>query len=149
MSKFSSKNSRSSASIGTAALPDIVFMLLFFFMVVTVFRDHQLLVKINLPQASQIQKLKHRSLVHQIYIGVPRKESQGNRPVIQINDAFVNVAEVGAAIPLLKGLVPEGQQGLVTTSLQVDKEVDMGIVSDVKIELRKAQQYKLNYAAIK
>ena len=149
MTKFKKQSARPTAAIGTSALPDIVFMLLFFFMVVTVLRDHQLLLKIEVPKVSQVQKLKHRSLVHNIYIGSPQDESKSQATVIQINDAFVKVEEVKDAVLLLKRKAPESRQALVTTSLRVDKKVEMGIVSDVKIELRKAEQYKLNYAAIK
>ncbi len=149
MTKFKKQSVRPAATIGTSALPDIVFMLLFFFMVVTVLRDHELLLKIEVPKVSQVQKLKHRSLVHNIYIGTPREESKGDKTVIQINDAFVKVEQIKDAVLLLKRNAPEPQQALVTTSLRVDKKVEMGIVSDVKIALRKAEQYKLNYAAVK
>jgi len=149
MAKFKKQSARPAAAIGTSALPDIVFMLLFFFMVVTVLRDHQLLLKIEVPEVSQVQKLKHRSLIHNIYVGSPRDESKSQATVIQINDAFVKVEQVKEAVLLLKRKVPEAQQPLVTTALKVDKKVEMGIISDVKIELRKAEQYKLNYTALK
>ena len=148
MSKFTTKTTRAEPGIATSSLPDIVFMLLFFFMVVTVFRDHQVLLKINLPAVSQSQKLKHQSAVQRIYIGLPQYEQENPGPVIQINDAFVRLDEIQTAVPQLKAMLTEPQQAHFTTSLRVDKAVEMGIVSDVKIELRKAEQYQLNYAAI-
>lgn len=149
MSKFTKKTLRPAAEIGTSALPDIIFMLLFFFMVVTVLRDHQLLLKIEIPEVGQAQKLQHRSLIHNIYIGLPREESLSKSPVIQINDAFVRIEEVEVAVRQMVTTAPEPQRGLVTTNLRVDKQVEMGLVTDVKTEIRKAEQYKLNYAANK
>ena len=58
MSKFTKKKSSELPAISTASLPDIVFMLLFFFMVVTVLRDSDLLVENKLPKADQVEKLK-------------------------------------------------------------------------------------------
>jgi len=149
MSKFTKKTLRPPADIGTSALPDIIFMLLFFFMVVTVLRDHQLLLKIQVPEVGQAQKLQHRSLIHNIYIGAPREESLSQSPVIQINDAFVRIEDVEVAVRQMVVKAPETKRGLVTTNLRVDKKVKMGLVTDVKTEIRKAEQYKLNYAANK
>lgn len=149
MSKFTRKTLRPAADIGTSALPDIIFMLLFFFMVVTVLRDHQVLLKIEVPEVNQAQKLQHRSLIHNIYIGRPQEESLSQTTVIQINDAFVRIEEVELAVWQMVIKAPEAKRGLVTTNLRVDKKVEMGLVTDVKTEIRKAEQYKLNYAANK
>ncbi len=147
MSKFTS-NRRLVVSVNTSALPDIVFMLLFFFMVVTVFRDQQLLLRIDLPQADRAQKLQHRSLINEIYIGIPRDKVLGQHPVIQINDAFVRIEQVQGAVKSLVAQVPEYQRAQMKTSLKVDQRVEMGIVTDVKTELRKAEQYQINYVAL-
>ncbi len=147
MSKFTS-NRRLAVSVNTSALPDIVFMLLFFFMVVTVFRDQQLLLRIDLPQADRVQKLQHRSLINEIYIGIPRDKAFGQHPVIQINDAFVRIEQVQAAVKGLVARVPKFQRAQMKTSLKVDQRVEMGIVTDVKTELRKAEQYQINYVAL-
>jgi len=148
MSKFRNKEPRATPKIVTSALPDIIFMLLFFFMVVTVLRQAKMLVRIQVPEATEVQKLRHKSLINHVYIGQPLKKEHGNGAAIQINDAFIQVDEVEGAIRQLVAGKPENQQPMVTTALKVDRDVKMGIVSDVKLELRKAEQLKVSYTAI-
>ncbi|MEM9921288.1 MAG: biopolymer transporter ExbD [Bacteroidota bacterium] len=148
MAKFIKKRGRTSPAINTSALPDIIFMLLFFFMVVTVLRKSSLKVRTEIPRATELVKLRHKSLIQHIHIGAPIDKERGNAPVIQINDAFVRPDAVETAARMFRQNAPELQRGLVTTSLKVDKKVDMGIVSDVKISLRKASQLRISYAAL-
>jgi biopolymer transport protein ExbD len=85
------KKKKAPPGINTSALPDIVFMLLFFFMVTTVMRETDLKVKLVVPQATEIQKLEKKSLVSYIYIGPPSESFRakfGTAPRIQLNDAF-------------------------------------------------------------
>ena len=94
MAKFG-KKSKTSQDIPTAALPDIIFMLLFFFMVTTVMRETDILVKQILPKAIQLSKLERKSLVSYIYIGEPKQSSIfGKEPKIQVNDVFVEIDEI-------------------------------------------------------
>lgn len=141
MASFKRKKSNKKPSISTASLPDIIFMLLFFFMVVTVMRERRLLVNITLPQASEVVKLKNPSLVKHLYIGNPTNSQLGDKPVIQINDAFAKIEDIE---PYLHANSKEFE----TISLRVDKEVTMGLVAEVKTEIRKANRLKLNYAAL-
>jgi len=134
--------------VSTASLPDIIFMLLFFFMVVTVMRKNTLLIKVKIPQASEVQKLENRSLINYIHIGKPFDESKGTAAAIQMNDAFITPDKVEAAIRQTILSSPEPLQSQLITSLKVDEEVHMGIVTDVKTALRKANQLKINYEAI-
>ena len=99
MSKFKKKGSGELPKISTASLPDIVFMLLFFFMVATVLRDNTLMIQNTLPAADQIQKLDKKDRVIYIYAGKPSARYQdkyGNQPRIQLNDKFATVSDVGA-----------------------------------------------------
>ena len=148
MSKFKQQQERPKPKISTASLPDIIFMLLFFFMVVTVLRERKMLVKVEVPRATELQELKHRSLINHVYIGSPSDPSKGTAPVTQINDSFVRIDQLEAALKTLIEKKPDRLHPLVTTSLKVDKGVTMGIVSDVKTALRKANQLKVNYAAV-
>lgn len=144
MQKFNIKPIRSRPVVSTASLPDIVFILLFFFMVVAAMRNHQIPLQIRTPEATELQKLEHRSMVNHIYVGTPLKRIiHGNAPRIQINDAFVSVGQLEQAIKQTS----ENNRRM-TTSLKVDKEVTMGIVTDVKVALRKAVRLKVNYAAV-
>ena len=152
MSKFKKKRGGSNPEISTASLPDIIFMLLFFFMVVTVMRNSELMVDVHVPSATELQKLEKKSLVNYIYIGRPKEQHQnvyGTSPRIQLNDKFANETDIPLFLEKHRVKVPESQKNLITTSLRVDGDVTMGIVQDVKTALRKANQLKVNYSARK
>ncbi|NNC83406.1 MAG: biopolymer transporter ExbD [Flavobacteriales bacterium] len=148
MSKFTGKKKKSVGAVSTASLPDIVFMLLFFFMVTTVMREQDLLVKIDKPDASEITKLEKKSLVDYINIGPPMDERLGTEPLIQLDDAIItDMSKIRPWIEDNRDQRDEGEKSQITTSLKVDKDVKMGIVTEVKQELRKAQALKINYSA--
>lgn len=151
MGKFKKKRGAASPEVSTASLPDIIFMLLFFFMVVTVLRDAEKKVQVSVPQATELTKLEQKSLVHHIYIGKPTQKFQplyGTKPQMQLGDKIAqNVNEIPLFIEKHKVKLPEAQHARITTSLRVDGEVTMGIVQDVKTALRKANQLRVNYSA--
>ena len=152
MSKFKKDNNKDTPGISTASLPDIVFMLLFFFMVTTVMRETTIMVKQSLPQASEIQKLEKKSLVSYIYIGSPVERMQttyGTKARIQLNDAFATVDDIPQYITAERAARDEKEVPFMTTSIKVDKDTKMGIVTDVKQELRKANALKINYSTRK
>jgi biopolymer transport protein ExbD len=152
MSKFRKKKGGGTPAISTASLPDIVFMLLFFFMVTTVMRETSLKVIVITPKATEIAKLERKNLVSYIYIGKPIKSLQsvfGTEPRIQLNDAFATTNQIQEFIELERQKRNEAEVPLMTTSLKVDKETKMGIVTDVKQELRKVQALKINYSTKK
>ncbi len=150
MSKFSKKRGKASPAISTASLPDIIFMLLFFFMMVTVLRDSDLKLQVNTPEATQLTKLDEKSLVNYIYIGRPTQQYQsvyGTSPRIQLGDKISNVDDIPLFLEQHKVKLPEAKRSRITSSLRVDGEVTMGIVQDVKTKLRKSNQLKINYSA--
>ena len=153
MSKFAKDNKKELPAISTASLPDIIFILLFFFMVVTVMRDKSIMVRQQLPSASEITKLNRKSLVAFINVGTPTdkyKEKYGTAPMIQLDDYFAldGPSEVGPFIIRFRATKAENEIGAITASLKVDKAVKMGIITDIKQELRKVGQLKLNYSTI-
>ncbi|PPK85592.1 biopolymer transport protein ExbD [Neolewinella xylanilytica] len=150
MAKFSKKRGKSSPAISTASLPDIIFMLLFFFMMVTVLRDSDLKLQVNTPEATQLTKLDEKSLVNYIYIGRPTTQFQsvyGTSPRIQLGDKISTVDDIPLFLEQHKVKLPEAKRSRITSSLRVDGEVTMGIVQDVKTKLRKSNQLKINYSA--
>jgi len=153
MSKFKKNKKGGTPPISTASLPDIVFMLLFFFMVTTVMRETEMLVDNQLPQATEVKKLERKSLVSYIYVGAPRgnnrKVKYGTKAKLQLNDAYANVSDIQAFIIAERESRAEEEIPLLTTSIKADIDVKMGIVSDIKQELRKAQSYKINYSTRK
>jgi len=148
MAKFNKKKSGELPAVSTASLPDIVFMLLFFFMTVTTMKDSTLLVENTLPNASEVKKLEKKDRVLYIYVGKPTREYQkvfGSEPKIQLNDKFASVSEVGDYILQERAKKPQELQNVLTTALKVDKEANMGLISDIKLELRKVNALKINY----
>ena len=155
MSKFKRKTNKGQQSINTASLPDIVFMLLFFFMVSTVMRETQLMVKVTVPSATEVKKIEKKSLVSYIYIGNPVSrliELYGTEPMIQLNDKLIN--EEGVPTEPVKDFVlferekiDEVDRNKMTISLRIDQNINMGKVSDVKQALRYANALKINYSA--
>ncbi len=148
MSKFNKKKSGELPPVSTASLPDIVFMLLFFFMTVTVMKDSTLNVENNLPNADQIKKLEKKDRVIYIYAGKPTREYQkqfGTETKIQLNDKFANATDVGDYILEERAKKAQELQNVLTTSLKIDKHSNMGIVQDIKLELRKVNALKVNY----
>ncbi len=151
MSKFSKKKSGELPAVSTASLPDIVFMLLFFFMTVTVMKDSSLKVVNNLPNANEIKKLEKKDRVITIYVGKPTPEFTkvfGTEPKIQLNDKFANPSEVGDFILMERAKKSEDLQNVLTTALKVDKDAKMGLISDIKLELRKVNALKINYTTV-
>ncbi|MCF1190021.1 biopolymer transporter ExbD [Mangrovimonas sp. AS39] len=151
MSKFKKKKSGDLPAISTASLPDIVFMLLFFFMVATVMRENTLMIENRLPAADQVEKLDKKDLVMYIYVGKPSssyKDKYGTEPRIQLNDKFADVSEIQAFIAAERASKREELVPFLTTALKVDREANMGLVTDIKQELRKANALKINYTTI-
>ncbi|MDG1916514.1 MAG: biopolymer transporter ExbD [Flavobacteriales bacterium] len=152
MSKFKKDTSKDTPGISTASLPDIVFMLLFFFMVTTVMRETTIMVQQSLPQATEIQKLEKKSLVSYIYIGSPVERMQatyGTKARIQLNDAFATVDDIPQYITSERAARDEKEVPFMTTSIKADQNTKMGVVTDVKQELRKANALKINYSTRK
>ena len=147
MSKFKKKKDGGLAPINTASLPDIVFMLLFFFMVATVMRENTLKIKNALPLADQIEKLDKKNPVSYVYIGKPSENYKryGNQPRIQLNDDFADVSDVAGFVAAERAALREELIPFLTMALKVDKDANMGIVGDVKNELREVNALKINY----
>ena len=152
MSKFKKKKDGDLPAVSTASLPDIVFMLLFFFMTVTVMKDSTVKVKNQMPNASEIKKLEKLDQVIYIYVGQPNDEYQkvyGTESKIQLNDKFSNVDAVGPYILGERAKKDQELQNKLTTSLKVDKDANMGLISDIKQELRKVNALKINYTTVR
>ncbi|UOY07910.1 biopolymer transporter ExbD [Muricauda sp. SCSIO 64092] len=148
MAKFAKKKDGDLPAVSTASLPDIVFMLLFFFMTVTTMKDSSLLVQNTLPNASEVKKLEKKDRVIYIYVGKPTREYQsvyGTEPKIQLNDKFADVNEVGTYILAERAKKPQELQNVLTTALKVDKDANMGLISDIKQKLRQVNALKVNY----
>ncbi len=132
--KFEKRRATTKQEIPTTSMPDIVFMLLMFFMVVTTLREVDVLVEFKLPEAQAIEKIENKRLVSYLWIG---KDGR-----IQINDSIVRLEEVQSIMYAKRQELPN-----IIVSLRVDKNSDMGLVTDIQQELRKAYCLRINYSA--
>ncbi len=152
MGKFQKKRGKAKPTISTASLPDIIFMLLFFFMVVTVLRESEEKVAQSLPEATELTKLEKKSLVNYLLVGKPVQKYQntyGTKPQLQLGDKFADIKEIPLFIEKHRSKVNEKEIPAIISSLKIDGDVTMGIVTDIKTELRKSGQLKVNYSAKK
>ena len=149
-SKYRSDEAKEVPAMSTGSMPDIIFMLIFFFMVTTSMREVSLKVKMKLPEATEIQKLEKKSLVSYIYIGPPTNAKvYGTESRIQLNDQFAKITDVIPFIESERLARSESDRPLLTTSLKCHEEVRMGLITDVKQELRKCGAFRINYSARK
>lgn len=125
-------------SIPTASLPDIVFLLLIFFMVSTKLREVNLLVTLVMPQAEEIEKIEQKRLISYIWVGKDKSTGQYR---VQIDDALVEIPEIRHI--MYKKLLEEPR---LIVSLRVDRDAPMGLVTDVQQELREAGTLRINYS---
>lgn len=148
MAKFKQKGSSETPELNMGSMSDIIFMLIFFFMVITTMRESSLMVKVTVPQASEIQKLEKKSLVSYIYIGTPIEERKfGSATRFQLNDQFGEISDIATFIEAERAARDEADKPFLTTTIKCDKEVKMGDVTDVKQELRKVGALRIMYAA--
>ena len=146
MSMFKRKD-HSVPGLNTASLPDLIFTVLFFFMIVTHMKENQMKVKYQVPQGTKLERLAKKSTVSHIYIGKPYKGGGDN--AVQVNDKIVDAADVEDFIAAeRKRMAPDDAKN-ITVSIKADKKADMGVVTDVKQSLRRANALKILYSGKK
>mgnify|MGYP001452093420 CR=1 FL=1 len=126
------RKTQDKSEISTASLPDIIFMLLIFFMVTTVMRDHQGL-PIEYPKAEEIVKLKNKRDVAHLYVT--------RDGVIYIDDRGINTEDLSSVI--YSKIV---SNPAITVFLKSDYDTKMELITDIHTELREANALQLNYA---
>ncbi len=150
MSKFKKNQEKDLPPISTASLPDIVFMLLFFFMVSTTMREITPLVEVRIPEGTELTKLVKKSLVSHIRVGEPMKQYKkvyGSEPLIQLNDQFAQPADIIDFIVAEREARDENEIPQMITSIKADQYAKMGLITDIKQELRKASALHISYSA--
>jgi biopolymer transport protein ExbD len=138
--------------IASGSLSDIVFMLLFFFMVTTQMRETENKVVVKIPQASESVKLERKDLSSYINIGTPIRSLQaqyGTDARIQLNDSFKTVDDIRDFVAAERDSKSEADRSFMTICIRADQDVRMGIITDVKQELRRCSALKIMYSARK
>ena len=136
--------------LNTAALPDLIFTVLFFFITVTHMREVTLKVKYRVPEGTELTKLVKKSAVTYIYIGKPADEMRntvGDGTRIQLNDKYANVDDVTDYVAEERRRMSPEDARAMSVSIKADRETEMGIMSDVRQALRRAGALRINYSA--
>ncbi len=149
MGKFNKSGGREMPALNTSSLPDMIFAILFFFMVTTTMREVTLMVKFKVPEASEVQKLEKKSLITYIYLGQPTESKFGTGTFMQLNDKFAEVEDIHDYIASEKNMLSEQDQQFMTVSIKADEETQMRYITDVKQALRRAYALKISYSATK
>jgi biopolymer transport protein ExbD len=150
MSRFR-QTQREVPGLNMAAMPDLIFTVLFFFMIVTHMREVKPMVRYQVPQGTEVEKARKAGMVY-LFIGKPvnaQGESVGDEWRIQVNDHYVTLDELGQAIAAERAAMSEDDRQHMVVSIRADRNTEMGIISDVKQELRKAGALNINYSAVK
>ena len=149
MGKFNKSGKKDMPEMNTSSMPDIVFAILFFFMVTTTMRSETIMVQMKLPSATEVQKLEKKSLVTYINIGVPMESRLGTGTQMQLNDRFADVSDIQNYIAQEKASMNEADQPLMTVSIKADENTRMQYITAVKQALRQAYALKISYSARK
>lgn len=129
--------------LNTSSLPDLIFTVLFFFMLVTHMRQVEPKVAYEVPQGTEVRKLGHKSAVIHIYVG----KTIGGDFAIQLNNRIATVNDIKAFVESERSMMSAEDKGQLTVSIKADRDVPMGMISDIKHSLQQAMALRINYAA--
>lgn len=138
-------------ALNTASLPDLIFSILFFFMLVVHMRKATVHVKYQVPTATELSRLYNKSSVQYIYIGRPVNrlgQVDGKETVVQLNDHLTSIPEIRNYLIRLSAALPPEQRRQLSVSIKADRHVDMGIIMDLKQALREANVLNVNFTAV-
>jgi biopolymer transport protein ExbD len=143
------RKEREVPGLNTSSLPDLIFTVLFFFMIVTHMRDVELKVRYEVPQGTEVQKLEHKASVVNIYVGHSQGENHqlSNRYYIQLNNQLATIDDIKAFIAEERLKMNEEDRARMTVSLKADKDVPVGLIADIKQMLQQSFALKINYSA--
>ena len=141
--------------LNTSSLPDLIFTVLFFFMIVTHMRDVDLKVRYEVPQGTEIQKLGHKASVVHIYVGkrmnvndnLNDNVNENGEFFIQLNNEIATLADIKEFLDNERSRMNSEDQGRMTVSIKADRDVPMGLISDIKQTLQQNYALRINYSA--
>ena len=150
MSRFRHQKHREVPGLNLASLPDLIFTVLFFFMIVTHMRDVNPKVSVEVPQGTELSKTANKAGLVYIFIGKPvdaQGEVVSNETRIQLNDRYVSVEQLPQEIAHERSKMSESDRQNMVVTIRADRETEMGVINDVKQALRKAGALNINYSA--
>ncbi len=147
MARFK-KKTKPKVEISTASLPDIVFMMLFFFMVTATIRPEEQLVQAKIPQARELNKVEKEQLLKEISVGKPNNKALGQEPKITVGDRFIAMKDIPQWVSQQRDELPEYYKEQMIILLRADEDLEMGIIADIMEELKKANARKILYRTL-
>ena len=135
--------------LNTSSLPDLIFTVLFFFMIVTHMRDVDLKVRYEVPQGTEVTKLGHKASVVHIYVGrrIGAAAGEDDEFFIQLNNDIATLDDIKAFVEAERSQMNSEDQGRLTVSIKADRDVPMGLIADIKQVLQQAYALRINYSA--
>lgn len=137
------KHERYVPELNTSSLPDLIFTVLFFFMIVTHMRQTDIKLKVETPQGQNLQKEQKKYAITYIYIGTDKD----GKSRIQLNNTIVPLEKLAQAVHRERNHLPQDEQQYHTVSIKADRNTPIGIIADVKDALRAADALQINYSA--
>jgi biopolymer transport protein ExbD len=132
--------------LNMASLPDLIFTVLFFFMIVTHMRDVEKHVQYTVPSGTEVEKDAHKSAIVHIFIGKPIDGSSDNYQ-IQLNNEIATVQDIARFIESERRQMATEDNERMTISIKADRDVPMAVINDVKQALRQSYALNISYAA--
>ena len=132
--------------LNTASMPDLIFTVLFFFMIVTHMRKVTLKVEYQVPQGTELTRLTKKTAVSYVYIG-KRNGQKGADMQVQLNDKFAQVEDIAGYVAAERDRMSPADLPNMTVSIKADRSAPMGLITDVKQQLRRANALRINYSA--
>jgi membrane protein len=148
--KFYRSRNHEIPALNTASLPDLIFSILFFFMLVVHMRKATVHVKYQVPMATELSRLYNKSNIQYIYVGRPINnlgKVEGNEMVVQLNNNITTVPEIKRYLIQLSAALPPEQRKQLSVSIKADRHADMGTIMDIKQALREANVLNINFSA--
>ena len=149
-SMFHDRRRQGVPTLNVASMPDLIFTVLFFFMIVTHMRSDEVKVRLEVPAGSEVKKLTGHPAIINIYIGRQgdrETRSLDNTWLVQLNGDLVSPSEIPARINAIRSKLSPENADRLTVSFRADRHAPMGLVSDVKQALQQAYALKINYSA--
>ena len=150
MQRMFHRNNHEVPALNTSSLPDLIFTVLFFFMIVTHMRDVELKVRYEVPQGTELQKLTHKSAVIYIYVGrgsTASHHTDGEDMQIQLNDRIATIDDIKSYIEKERASMSPEDQARMTVSIKADRDTPMGQLADIKRMLQQSFALKIHYSA--
>lgn len=144
MNMFRRHSNHEIPGLNMASMPDLIFTVLFFFMIVTHMREVELKVRYEVPQGKELTKQEHKGSVITVYIG---KENNKGNYVLQLNNEVASIEDIKSFIERERLKMNEEDRARMTVNIKADKDVPMGMIIDLKKELQAAYALRISYSA--